>query len=309
MRPQGEPDRRLFLFLRLSVLLYSYYCLLTVLKSYDILSMGHYIISNIRKRGNKGMRAISFLNQKGGVGKTTTCINLGAALSLCGLKCLLVDIDPQGNLSQSAGYDELADGDVTTYEVLNGEDINRAIHKRDSYDILPTDIRLSAGEIEYINVDRRNYLLKDALSKLKTTYDFVLIDCPPSLNVFTLMALTAATEVIIPVQAQYLPLKGVAQIRDTVELVQERFNPKLSITGVLLTFFNERRSLDKDVLEVLEQAFEGKVFKMRISTNTKIAEAPSHGKDVISYSRNSKGAIQYRALAEELLNMKPQGER
>ena len=253
------------------------------------------------------MRIITFLNQKGGVGKTTSCINLGAALSLRGLKCLLIDIDPQGNLSQSAGYDELADGDVTTYEVLNGEDINRAIHKRGSYDVLPTDIRLSAGEIEYISIERRNYLLIDALSRLKASYDFVLIDCPPSLNVFTLMALTAATEVIIPVQAQYLPLKGVAQIRDTVEVVRDRFNQELEITGILLTFFHSNQNLDKDVLEALEQAFGDKVFKTKISRNNKLAEAPSYGKDIIEYSRNSKGAIQYRALAEELLNMRPQG--
>lgn len=250
------------------------------------------------------MRVITLLNQKGGTGKTTTCINVGAALSRCDLKCLLVDIDPQGSLSQSGGFDELSDGDITTYEVLKGEDINRAIktkHVKDSYDILPTDIRLSAGEIELVTVDRRNYLLKDALAKLKKSYDFILIDCPPSLNIFTLMALTAATEVIIPVQAQYLPLKGVAQIRDTVELVKERFNPELEIGGVLLTFYDERRNLDKDVLEALEQAFEGKVFKTKISQNTKIAEAPSYGKDVINYSINSKGSVQYRALAAEIL--------
>ena len=250
------------------------------------------------------MRIITLLNQKGGTGKTTTAINVGAALSLCGLKVLLVDLDPQGNLSQSAGFDELSDGDVTTYEVLKGEDINRAIktkHVKAPYDVLPTDIRLSAGEIELVNVDRRNYLLRDALNKLKKSYDFVFIDCPPSLNIFTLMALTAATEVIIPVQAQYLPLKGVAQIRDTVELVRDRFNKSLKIGGVVLTFFDERRNLDKDVLEALEQAFEGKVFKTKISTNTKIAEAPSYGTDVINYSINSKGSVQYRALADEIL--------
>lgn len=250
------------------------------------------------------MRTIAFFNAKGGVGKSTSCINVGAALSRCGLKCLLVDIDPQGSLSQSAGFDELSDGDITTYEVLNGEDINRAIktkHSKDFYyDVLPTDIRLSAGEIELISVERRNYLLKDALSKLKRSYDYILIDSPPSLNIFTLMALTAATEVIIPVQAQYLPLKGVAQLRDMVELVKERFNPELEIGGVLLTFYDERRNLDKDVLEVLEQAFEGKVFKTKISQNTKVAEAPSYGKDVISYSINSKGSVQYRALADEI---------
>lgn len=249
------------------------------------------------------MRIITLLNQKGGTGKTTTAINVGAALSRCGLKCLLVDIDPQGSLTQSAGFDEyLTEDDLTTYEVLQGSDINRAIRsKKDAYDVLPTDIRLSAAEIELVNADRRNYLLKDALGKLKKSYDYIVIDSPPALNILTLMALTAATEVIIPVQAQYLPLKGVAQLRDTVELVKSRFNPELEISGVLLTFYDERRNLDKDVLEALEQAFEGKVFKTKISTNTKLAEAPSYGKDVIAYSINSKGSVQYRALAAEIL--------
>ena len=249
------------------------------------------------------MRIITLLNQKGGTGKTTTTINVGAALARSGREVLLVDMDPQGNLSQSAGFDELSDGDATTYEVLKGADINGAVktkHDRASYDILPTDIRLSAGEIELVSVDRRNYLLKDALSYLKKSYDYILIDCPPSLNVFTIMSLTAATEVIIPVQAQCLPLKGVAQIRDTVALVRDRFNKSLQIGGVVLTFFDERRNLDRDVLEVLEQAFGGKVFKTKISTNTKIAEAPSYGKDVINYSYTSKGSLQYRALAEEI---------
>ena len=249
------------------------------------------------------MRVIALINQKGGTGKTTTCINVGAALFRCGLKCLLIDTDPQGNLSQSAGYDELADGDLTTYEVLNGENINRAIKSsKNGYDVLPTDIRLSAAEIELIRSDRRNYLLKDAIAQIKKKYDFILIDSPPSLNILTLMALTAATELIIPVQAQYLPLKGVAQLRDTVELVKQHSNPELEIAGILLTFYSDRRNLDNDVLEALEQAFEGKVFKTKISTNTKIAEAPSYGKDVIAYSINSKGSVQYRQLAAEIIN-------
>ncbi len=255
------------------------------------------------------MRIITLINQKGGTGKTTTAINVGAALSLCGLKCLLVDIDPQGNLSQSSGYDELDDDEVTTYEVLTGVDINTAIKKRDSYDVLPTDIRLSAAEIEYGSGYDDKYLLKNALSKLKTSYDVVIIDSPPSFNILSLMALSAATEVIIPVQAMYLPLKGVAQLRDTIERVKEDFNPELEIGGVLLTFFDERRNLDRDVLEALEQAFEGKVFKTKISQNTKIAEAPSYGKDVIEYSPSSKGSKQYKALAKELIHMRPQKER
>ena len=250
------------------------------------------------------MRVITLLNQKGGTGKTTTAINVGAALSRCGFKCLLVDIDPQGSLSQSAGFDDLYETDVTTYEVLKGEDINKAIKTKrikDAYDVLPTDIRLSSAEIELVNADNRNYLLKNAFKKLKKTYDYIIIDSPPALNIFTLMALTASTEVIIPVQAQYLPLKGVAQLRDTVELVKERFNPDLEIGGVLLTFYDERRNLDKDVLEALEQAFDGKVFETKIAQNTKLAEAPSYGKDVIDYSINSKGSVQYRELADEII--------
>jgi len=250
------------------------------------------------------MRVITLLNQKGGVGKTTTVINVGAALSRCGLKCLLIDIDPQGNLSQSAGFDDLYDSDLTTYEVLQGEDINKAIKAKVGeypYDILPTDIRLSSAEIELVNADRRNYLLKDALGKLRKKYDFVIIDSPPSLNILTLMAITAATEVIIPVQAQYLPLKGVAQLRDTIDVVRERFNPELEIGGVLVTFYHSNYNLDKDVLEALEQAFGHKVFKTKISNNNKLAEAPSHGKDVIAYSPRSNGSKQYQALAKEIL--------
>jgi len=258
------------------------------------------------------MRKIALLNQKGGTGKTTTAVNLAAALSLCGLKCLLIDIDPQSSLSQSTGYEELSEDDITTYEVLKGADINRAIkskHEKNSYDVLPTDIRLSGAEIELVNADKRNYLLDNAIAGLRKKYDFIIIDSPPSLNIFTLMALTAATEVLIPVQAQYLPLKGVAQLKDTIELVQSRFNKKLKVGGVLLTFFDERRNLDKDVLEALEEVFEGKVYKTKISTNTKIAEAPIYGEDVITYSNNSKGSAQYKALAAEVLGKHEATER
>lgn len=249
------------------------------------------------------MRVITLLNQKGGVGKTTTCINLGAALSLRGFKCLLIDIDPQGNLSQSAGLDDLSEEEPTTYEVLTGSaDINQAIRSTQSgYNILPTDIRLSAAEIELASAERRNHILKNALRGLKRQYDFVLIDPPPSLNIFTVMTLTAATEVIIPVQAQYLPLRGVATLRDTVKLIKQRFNPELKIAGVLLTFYHSNQNLDNDVREALETAFGDRVFKTMISQNSKIAEAPSYGLDVIAYSARSKGATQYKQLAGEIL--------
>ena len=254
------------------------------------------------------MKVLSFINQKGGVGKTTTALNLGAALALCGFSVLLVDIDPQGNLSQSAGFDQIGDDELTTYEVLKGADVNAAIRSHAGrYDVLPADIRLSAGEIELATNKSRNTLLRGILGKLSKPYDFVLVDCPPSLSVLTLIALSAADEVIIPVQAQYLPLKGVSQIVDTVELVKSRFNDKLEIGGVVLTFFDGRRNLDADVLEALNGYFGDKVYKTSISVNTKLAEAPSFGKDIFEYSPTSKGAKQYRELAGEVArNMKPQ---
>lgn len=256
------------------------------------------------------MKILSFMNQKGGVGKTTTCLNVGAALSLCGFKVLLVDIDPQGDLSQSAGFVEIGDDEPTVYEVLKGSDINAAIRSHGGrYDVLRSDIRLSAGEIELVNNSRRNELLRDALSGLKTEYDFVLVDCPPSLNIFTIMALTASDEVILPVQAQYLPLSGVSKIVDTLKLVQAQLNGKLTVGGVVLTFFDKRRNLDKDVYDALKEYFGDKVFKTTIGNDTKVAQAPSHGEDIFGYSARSAGAKQYKELAAEIAeNMKPQRE-
>lgn len=253
------------------------------------------------------MKVIAFINQKGGVGKTTTCLNVGAALALCGFECLLVDMDI-GDLSQSAGLTEIGDDELTVYEVLKGSDINAAIRSHNGrYDILPSDIRLSAGEIDFATDKKRNTLLRDALGKLSKTYDFVLVDCPPSLSVFTMIALSAADEVIIPVQAQYLPLSGVSRVVNTAELVKSRFNGKLEIGGVVLTYYDGRRNLDGDVLDALSGFFGDKVYKTTISTNTKLGEAPSHGKDIFEYSPTSKAAKQYRELAAEVAkNMKPQ---
>lgn len=251
------------------------------------------------------MRVITLLNAKGGTAKTTTALNVGAALSLCGFKVLLIDMDSQGSLSISAGYDDLKADDVTIYEVLKGSgDINKALRTkqgRTAYDIIPADIRLSAGEVEFVQARRRNYLLRDALGKLRTTYDYIIIDCAPSLNILTLNALAAATEVLIPVQANYLPLKGVQALREAVEAVSENFNSDLTIGGVLLTFYDGRRKLDREIREALKEAFEGKVYDTTISTSVKLAEAPIYGKDVLDYAFMSKSSTQYQALAQEII--------
>lgn len=254
------------------------------------------------------MRIITLFNLKGGVAKTTSAVNLGAALAKLGKKCLLIDLDPQGDLSESTGYGKPPEKAITSYEVLKGSNINLGI-KQGLYDVLPADSRLSAAELELVDAKRRNYLLKDAIGALDAEYDYIIIDPQASLNIITIMALTASTEVIIPVQAQYLPLKGVAYLRDTINIVRARFNKALEIGGIILTFYHSTYSLDNDVLEALEQAFPNKVFKTKISNNTKVAQAPSHGKDIFAYSPKSNGAKQYLELAGEVIEQETTRER
>lgn len=243
-------------------------------------------------------KTIAFINQKGGVGKTTSALNVGAALALKGYKVLLVDLDAQGNLTSSAGF-EIED-EPTVYEVLKGADINAAIKHRGSYDILPADIRFSAAELELSSVPGREKLLQEALEALKTAYDFILIDCAPSLNVVTLMGLTAANSVVIPVQAQYLPLKGVKQLLDTIGLVKKRMNKGLSIAGVVVTMYDSRKKLDREVVDSVAAAFPEKILAI-IPNNVALAEAPASGNDIYEYSPQSKGAEAYTELTEKLL--------
>lgn len=253
----------------------------------------------------KETKVISFTNQKGGVGKTTTCFNVGRALSLCGYNVLFIDADPQGDLSTMSGFRTISDEDLTLYDVLHGEDINKAIKRREDFSVIVSDETLTRGELDLVK--ERRTALKDALSRLETVFDFILIDCPPSLNVLTLDALTASNEVIIPVQAQYLPLKGVARLKETIEKTRSSLNPDLKIGGVVVTFYDGRRNLDQQVRESLESAFGAKVFETAISMNIKIAEAPSHGMSIFEYAPRSKGATQYKELAKEISqNMKPQ---
>lgn len=251
------------------------------------------------------MQVIAFVNQKGGVAKTTSCLNIGAALAIEGKSVLLVDLDPQGSLTKCVGIRDLDQQDATTYEVLKGEaSINEAIKLVDGkayYDIVPTDIRMSGAEIELISVPGRDYLLKEALEDLKQPYDYVLIDCSPSLNILTLMALTAADSVIIPVAAQYMPLDGVAQLLNTVELVQKRLNKRLKIGGVIVTIYDTRRSLDREIVESIRARFKEETFKTVVKYNSKLAEAPTFGKDIFDYEPRSAGAEAYKAIAKELI--------
>lgn len=245
-------------------------------------------------------KTIAFINQKGGVGKTTSCLNVGAALALQGYKVLLVDLDAQGNLTTSAGF-EIEDEAPSVYEVLKGStDINDAIIAEKSYSVLPADIRFSAAELELSSVPGREKLLQEALEALRTAYDFILIDCAPSLNVVTLMGLTAADSVVIPVQAQYLPLKGVKQLLDTIELVKKRMNERLAIAGVVVTMYDSRKTLDREVVDSVAAAFPEKVLAL-IPNNVALAEAPASGKDIYEYSPQSKGAAAYTELTEKLL--------
>lgn len=249
------------------------------------------------------MKTIAFINQKGGTGKTTTTLSVGAALSRLGLTVLLVDIDPQGNLTTSAGLKEVPASDPTVLEVLKGlANINDAIkHKTGMYDILPTDIRQSGADLELASVPGRELLLKEALDSLNKEYDYILIDCPPSLSIITLMALTACDSVIIPVQAQYLALNGMAQLMDTIQLVKKRMNPDIKIGGVVLTMYDNRKTLDREVLENIQKAFPNNTFKTCISNNVSLAEAPAFGMDIYEYKPDSKGAQQYTELTQEII--------
>lgn len=242
-----------------------------------------------------------FINQKGGVGKTTSCLNVGAALANKGYKVLLVDTDAQGSLTQSAGV-QISDEAPTVLEVLKGAaDINAAIVERGRYCILPADIRLSGADLELNNVIGRERLLQEALAKLNRPFDYVLIDCPPTLSLITVMSLAAADKVIIPIQAHYLALNGCAQLLDTIKLVKARINTGLEIGGVIVTMYDSRKNLANEVADNIRAAFPAKVFNNFIPDNVSLAEAPAFGRDIFEYKPDSKGAQQYEALTDEII--------
>ena len=245
-------------------------------------------------------RIIALVNQKGGVGKTTSTINVGAGLHRAGKRVLLVDLDPQGNLTVSVGIEahELSN---TVFEVLKGDaEAREAIVKR-GYDIIPADIRLSGADMELSAVPGREMLLKEALQPIQGDYDYILIDCPPSLGLITLNGLTAAREIFIPLQAEFLALNGMAQLLNTVKAVQKRLNPQLEITGIITTLYDSRKNLNKEVLEKIKEYFPDKTFKALIRDNVALAEAPSFGLPILLYDGKCKGAEAYECLTKEFL--------
>ena len=247
---------------------------------------------------------LSFINQKGGAAKTTTALNVGAALTRKGYKVLIIDLDPQGNLTTAAGMQPQEVADVpTVYEVLKGEiDINETIRTTaGGYDLVPTDIRQSGAEIELSAATGRDFILREAIETIKPKYDYILLDCPPSLSIITIMALTACNEVIIPIQGQYYALQGTRQLMNTFEVIKKRTNPRIKICGVVVTIYDGRKLLDRDILENVRAAFGAKVFNTQIRNNVSLAEAPAFGQDIYLYKPDSIGAADYTALTDEII--------
>ena len=248
-------------------------------------------------------RIIAIANQKGGVGKTTTAINLSACLAEAGKKVLTIDLDPQGNTTSGLGVNK-AEQEHTTYELLIGEDPVEACLLKEvlpNLDMLPSNINLSGAEIEMIGIEQKEFVLKKEIDKILDQYDFVIIDCPPSLNMLTVNAMTTADTVLVPIQCEYYALEGLSQLIHTINLVKQRLNPVLELEGVVFTMYDARTNLSLQVVENVKSSLKNTVYKTIIPRNVRLAEAPSHGMPITLYDTRSAGAESYRLLAEEVI--------
>jgi len=249
-------------------------------------------------------KIIAIANQKGGVGKTTTSVNLAASLGVLEKKVLLIDADPQANATSGLGID-VEQVEIGTYQLLeHTASAEESIIPTNSpnVDIIPAHIDLVAIEIELVDKDEREYMLKKAITHLKSSYDYILIDCAPSLGLLTLNALTAADAVLIPIQCEYFALEGLGKLLNTIKSVQKIHNTNLDIEGLLLTMFDQRLRLSNQVVEEVQKHFSDMVFKTIIQRNVRLGEAPSYGESIIKYDVNSKGASNYLSLAKEIIN-------
>lgn len=249
-------------------------------------------------------RIIAIANQKGGVGKTTTAINLSASLASLGQKVLALDLDPQGNMTSGLGVDK-DQVENSVYDLIIGQiGIEECICKEviENLDVLPSNINLSAAEIELIGVDNKEYIIRNEMEKVRSQYDFVIIDCPPALSMLTINAMTTADSVLVPIQCEYYALEGLSQLIHTINLVQERLNPSLVIEGVVFTMYDARTNLSLQVVENVKDNLDQTIYKTIIPRNIRLAEAPSYGMPINLYDPKSTGAESYLLLAEEVIH-------
>lgn len=256
-------------------------------------------------------KIISFSNQKGGVGKTTTCVNMAACVANKGHKVLLVDLDPQGNATSSVGVEKTEEL-KGIYNVIVGEtNIVEVVAKTkfDNLDIIPADINLAGAEVELVQMNSREHILKNSLDIVRNSYDYIFIDCPPSLGLLTINALTASDSIIIPILCEFLSLEGLSQLMNTVWLVKQHLNSKLEIEGVVLTMKSARGNSVNQVSQEIKKFFSKKVYETAIPRNVRVAEAPSYGEPIIFYDSKCKGALAYKELTEEFLKRNTGGKR
>ena len=250
-------------------------------------------------------RAIAIANQKGGVGKSTTAINLSSCLGAMGQKVLTIDLDPQGNTTSGLGVEKDA-AENTVYELLLGEcEVEECLQKLEfeGVSLIPSNVNLAGAEIELIGVDKKEYILKNEIDWIRDQYDFIIIDCPPSLSMLTINAMTTADTVLVPIQCEYYALEGLSQLIHTVNLVRERLNPTLDIEGIVFTMYDARTNLSLQVVENVKDNLQERVYKTIIPRNVRLAEAPSHGLPINLYDARSTGAEAYHQLAEEVINL------